>query len=83
METEARRRRLCLEPFLSKSDRGDDTGTPRFVPVVMAAPASSSLPSSPASGTIEIVIVNTVVRVTGNVEAAALTSVLMAIKEVS
>ena len=62
---------------------GDGDGTPRFVPVMMAAPASSSPPSSTAPGTIEIVIANTVVRVNGNIEAATLTTVLAAIKEAS
>lgn len=73
---------------------GDGDGTSQFVPVMMAAPASSSppseaspssplLPSSAASGTIEIVIANTVVRVRGEVEAAALATVLVAIKEAS
>ena len=73
---------------------GNGDRTPQFVPVTMAAPGSSSPPSgallssplppsSSASGTIEIVIADMVVRVRGDVEAAALATVLVAIKEAS
>ena len=62
---------------------GVDEETPQFVPVMMAAPTSSASPSSTASGTIEIVISNTVVRVSGDVEASTLATVFAAIKEAS
>jgi len=65
-----------------QSTRADEE-MPQFVPVMMTAPASSSPPSSTASGTIEIVISNTVVRVSGDVEASTLATVFAAIKEAS
>lgn len=57
---------------------------PAFASVVIAgSPSPPSPPAPPASGRIEIVIGDTVVRVVGQVETAHLTAVLRAVRRAS
>lgn len=64
---------------------GDDT--PSFVPVVMASAAPPSPPGAPppppCPGSIEITIGDTVVRIVGQIETAALAAVLRAVRRSS
>jgi transposase len=62
---------------------GRDEETPAFAPVVIAAAAPSSPPPLTASGTVEIAVGDTVVRVIGPVETSVLIAVLRAVRRTS
>lgn len=82
LEGALRSRQKARPVQVSSSDEA-----PAFAQVVMAVPASSSVPppstSSARSGTIEIALGDTVVRVVGEVETAALAAVLAAVRRAS
>lgn len=81
-ESALRSRQKARPVQVSSSDEA-----PAFAQVVMAVPAPSSVPppstSSARSGTIEIALGDTVVRVVGEVETAALAAVLAAVRRAS
>ena len=62
---------------------GSGEETPAFAPVVIAAAAPSSPPPLTASGTVEIAVGDTVVRVIGPVETSVLIAVLRAVRRTS
>ena len=75
------------EDFPAPGRRTDRSGsgeeTPAFAPVVIAAAAASSPPPLTASGTVEIAVGDTVVRVIGPVETSVLIAVLRAVRRTS
>jgi transposase len=62
---------------------GSGEETPAFAPVVIAAAAPASPPPLTASGTVEIAVGDTIVRVIGQVETSALIAVLRAVRGAS
>jgi transposase len=62
---------------------GSGEETPAFAPVVIAAASPSSPPPLTASGTVEIAVGDTVVRVIGQVETSVLIAVLRAVRRTS
>jgi transposase len=87
-ETPANRTDDVPTPEQRRTDRqvrlpGRGEATSAFAPVVIAAASPSSPPPRTASGTVEIAVGDTVVRVIGQVETSVLIAVLRAVRRAS